>query len=193
LTFSPSLAHFGHAITVTATVKPVPPGGTVSFGYDNAAYGSPVKVTTAATATKSKPAGTASITLPKSIAVGTHQDGAYFSGAGDIEGAGGLASFTVLPSLAAEHLTEVVSSPHNGKIEVTVTTKPKLARVKVTVYAVTSGHRHKIGSVTTGTSGKRSGSFSEKAGKTVKIQVSVGATKTTKAASSTVKSIKVKN
>jgi hypothetical protein len=84
-------------------------------------------------------------------------------------------------------------SPHKGKIEVNVTTKPTLAPVKVTVFAVTSGHRHKIGRVTTAASGKRTGSFSEKVGKTIKIQVSVGATKTTNAASSTVKSIKVKN
>jgi hypothetical protein len=192
LTVSPNPSHHGKAVTVTATVKPVPTGGTISFGYDSTAVGAPVAITTVKTATKSKPVGTASISFPTSVAVGKHQAGAFFSGFGDVEGAGGFHAFTVLPGLVTEHLTEKVTSPHKGKIEVSLATSPVLSRVTVTAYSVIAGRRHKIGSFKTATDGKQHKTFPAKPGARLNIEVGVASTSTTRAAFSSPTSVKVR-
>jgi hypothetical protein len=192
VTLSPSPSHYGQVITETATVKPVPAGGTVSLGYDNAPVGAPVPITTAATATKSKPAGTASVQFPASVSAGKHQAGAFFSSFGDIEGGSGFKAFTVLPALLTEHLTEKLTSPRNGKLKVKVATSPVLSRATVTVYLVSAGRRHKLGSVTTAADGKQHRTFTEKPRAKLHVEVGTRATAATKAAFSSITAIKIR-
>jgi len=113
---SPASPVFGATVTATATVDPVPGGGTVQFALDGNNVGNPVPVDTTT--------GTASTNLT-GLSVGGHSITATYSGAIGFAGSAGQATFTVARAPTTTSVATAPAGPVFGDtITATATVNP---------------------------------------------------------------------
>lgn len=107
---------FGQPVDFTATVNPVPDGGSVTFNVDGSAFGSAIPVNTTT--------GVASVSGVSSLAVGSHAVAATFSGNNDFTTS---ASATLTQVVAKDSTTTIlISSVNPSKFGQTVTFTAKV-------------------------------------------------------------------
>jgi hypothetical protein len=113
VTASPTPQIFGAEVTFTATVSPVPTGGTVQFTVDGTKFGSPVAIDTST--------GTATSQQTSTLSVGAHAVVAAYSGISDFSTSTGFAAsqgrltIQVQPDTDPPTVTVIAPTPPAGQ------------------------------------------------------------------------------